>query len=417
MRNIKGIASLLLMFSLVLIPVYWVDAAQPPLYVDFTNTYDGTTKSIKIDNGIHLMDGGDFFREVKIDVKYLPENAKVYFGYINGSKEKLNVYFGGELVSNEVQYMSDIPSENNSECIKIPDHHYYRILIKVVIDDEEYYYSLADKVYFWDYPERTPIDYKTIPDGYEFHIYAGYNSYALEPYGDLNLKIDYVSDEEEKQQRFGSFIDKYVGAEDSVNFFDFSLCDSEGNTVDVPEEYQLPSIYRIDFKSSHYNIGGGPKPDFPNRRDFGNEAKVYDITDYGSNLLAAIDGEGYMDLEALEFKHMPSGTVAVVDSGPQRPKHLYHEWVDDTHIKVSPVDFGVDGVLFMASYDRGGRYLSSTEPIAVPAYLNTYQSIPDFNGYEFDVRQEPNAKKVRFFLWDSVESMEPICDSVEIELE
>ena len=417
MRNIKGIASLLLMFSLVLIPVYWVDAAQPPLYVDFTDTYYGTTESIKIDNGIHIMDCSNFFSEVKIDVKYLPENAKVYFGYINGSKEKLNVYFGGELVSNEVQYMSDIPSENNSECIKIPDHHYYRILIKVVIDDEEYYYSLADKVYFWYYREKTPIDYKTIPDGYEFHIYAGYNSYALEPYGDLNLKIDYVSDEEEKQQRFGSFIDKYVGAEDSVSFFDFSLCDSEGNTVDVPEEYQLPSIYRIDFKRSHYNIGGGPKPDFPNRKEFGNETKVYDITDYGSNLLAVIDSEKRKGLEALEFKHVPSGTVAVVDSGPQEYKYLYYEWVDDTHIKVSPVDFGVDGVLFMASYDRGGRYLSSTEPIAVPAYLNTYQSIPDFNGYEFDVRQEPNAKKVRFFLWDSVNRMEPICNSVEIELE
>lgn len=417
MKKIKIIGLMFIVLCALFIPSNIAFAAQPPLYVDFTNTYHGTTKSIKIDNGIHLMDGGDFFREVKIDVKYLPENAEVYFGYINGSKEKLNVYFGGEFVSNEVQYMSDIPSENNSEYIYITDDHYYRILIKVVIGDEEYYYSLADKVYFWYYREKTPIDYKTIPDGYEFHIYAGYNSYALEPYGDLNLKIDYVSDEEEKQQRFGSFIDKYVGAEDSVNFFDFSLCDSEGNTVDVPEEYQLPSIYRIDFKRSHYNFGGISNPSIPNRRYFGNETKVYDITDYGSNLLAVIDSEKHKGLEALEFKHVPSGTVAVVDSGPQEYKYLYYEWVDDTHIKVSPVDFGVDGVLFMASYDRGGRYLSSTEPIAVPAYLNTYQSIPDFNGYEFDVRQEPNAKKVRFFLWDSINRMEPICNSVEIELE
>ena len=72
---------------------------------------------------------------------------------------------------------------------------------------------------------------------------------------------------------------------------------------------------------------------------------------------------------------------------------------------------------FMASYDRGGRYLSSTEPIAVPANLNENVALEYYNGYEFDVRQEPNAKKVRFFLWDSINRMEPICNSVEIELE
>ena len=103
MKKIKIIGLMFIVLCALFIPSNIAFAAQPPLYVDFTNTYHGTTKSIKIDNGIHLMDGGDFFREVKIDVKYLPENAEVYFG--------------GEFVSNEVQYMSDIPSENNSEYI------------------------------------------------------------------------------------------------------------------------------------------------------------------------------------------------------------------------------------------------------------------------------------------------------------
>ncbi len=402
MKNVKRIASMLLVFSLILIPLREVDAVQPPLEIDIINTYNNEVQHITIDNGIYAFENSALTGRWEIVVKNQPESAKVYFGC---------------MIEDE-QYMSDTPSETKSwrPTMTSSQNDGHRIIIKIENEGRVDYYSLLKKEFQWYHPQKTPIDYKTIPEDYEFHLYAGYNSYAMEPYGDLNLKIDYVSDEEEKQQRFGSFIDKYVGAEDSVNFFDFSLCDSEGNTVAVPEEYQLPSIYRLDFPYSHYDlsfpVGGSFIRDFSSRRYFGNETKIYDITDKGAALVAVVD-----DPEEIFLSHKPSGTIAVVDSGPQEYKYLYYKWVDDTHIKICPAGIGRDSVLFMASYDRGGRYLSSTEPIAVPANLNENVALEYYNGYEFDVRQEPNAKKVRFFLWDSINRMEPICNSVEIELE
>ncbi len=65
MKNIKRIASLLLMFSLVLIPICEVDAAQPPLVFDFESEiigddiFDGVdkTNNVKIENGFYNMGG------------------------------------------------------------------------------------------------------------------------------------------------------------------------------------------------------------------------------------------------------------------------------------------------------------------------------------------------------------------------
>ena len=45
------------------------------------------------------------------------------------------------------------------------------------------------------------------------------------------------------------------------------------------------------------------------------------------------------------------------------------------------------------------------------------QSISSDGEYTFDMSEVDGGRFVKVFLWDSVESMSPICDSIEIELE
>ena len=336
----------------------------------------------------------------------------MYFGYIERTTNGRSEYF------------PDTPSESNSYSMETSSNSALRVIIKVENNGEVFYYNLVKDQFRFEGRKNELLSYKNVPEGFEVHNAAGAYTDLLEPYGNLKYGAKCITDEEEIQQRFGSFIDKYVGEEDTVSFFELFLCDGDGNVVDVPKEYQLMTTYEIDFPASHmYNfpVGGGWPSSIPRIYRWRNEAKVYDMTDDSSKLLAVIDGETYTDLKTLKFNHIPSGTFAVVNSGLEMAKYLKYEWIDENVIKIMPVGVQGESILFMSSYDRGGRYLSSTEPIAVPAKLNAASDLGNnsviFNGYEFDVRQEPNAKKVRFFLWDSINRMEPICNSVEIELE